>query len=434
VLSPLPHTLALVILGLLPVDCRLRCAEVSRAWRAALLERGLWLRLNLSAATGGISPTYAGSNALLQAAAARAGGQLHALDVGDCWYTHEALLPVITSNAGALRELRDLSCRIDDHVKMFLDAAPQLVAYEAHVASDDGFSEARRMLRNEGAYGPLRLYRLCLADENYDYEDAEVLAFAAELAAHTSLQRVELVYVPFTAPGALDALVDAALTLQMSEVALYCCAIPMQAAPALTRLVTGGTRLAKLAIETHEKLLDTPTAAALGSALRASSTLKTVHLLCDLWTEPAAAVALLGALLGHPSVEAVHLGYNHVDATRRAAAGAALAALVAANAPALRELIVHHCSLGDAGLGPVLDALTRNTHLRKLDVTDNQLTEAFARDRLLPAVHVNVSLRRLITTLTYDLDIAGDAAVFLRQAEAHVAARRGAGESDSDSD
>ncbi len=53
-LAPLPLALVLHILSLLPVDCRLRCAEVCRAWRAALEERSLWLRLDLT--VSGVSP------------------------------------------------------------------------------------------------------------------------------------------------------------------------------------------------------------------------------------------------------------------------------------------------------------------------------------------------------------------------------------------
>ena len=43
-LLPLPLPIVLRIFALLPVDCRLRCAEVCRAWRAALAERSLRTR------------------------------------------------------------------------------------------------------------------------------------------------------------------------------------------------------------------------------------------------------------------------------------------------------------------------------------------------------------------------------------------------------
>jgi hypothetical protein len=42
-LAPLPHALALYIFSLLPVDQRMRCAEVCRGWRAVLSDASLWL-------------------------------------------------------------------------------------------------------------------------------------------------------------------------------------------------------------------------------------------------------------------------------------------------------------------------------------------------------------------------------------------------------
>ncbi len=72
-----------------------------------------------------------------------------------------------------------------------------------------------------------------------------------------------------------------------------------------------------------------------------------------------------------------------------AAAGAPLGTLVAANAPALQELNLRFCQFTDAALAPLVDALPANTHLRMLDCRNNLLSEAFKRDRLLPAVRAN---------------------------------------------
>jgi hypothetical protein len=94
-----------------------------------------------------------------------------------------------------------------------------------------------------------------------------------------------------------------------------------------------------------------------------------------------------------------------VPAEHQAAAGAALGALVAANAPALHELDVSWSELADAGLGPLVDALPRNTHLRTLNLSDGDgqgMSEAFVRDRLLPAVRANSSLRELDTGLDWE--------------------------------
>ncbi len=97
--AALPHALLLALFALLPVDQRLRCAEVCRGWRALLSDVSLWLRLDLSPA-GGVARDAA-TNALLRAAAARAAGGLRALDVDDCRsITHEAVCAVAAQNAG----------------------------------------------------------------------------------------------------------------------------------------------------------------------------------------------------------------------------------------------------------------------------------------------------------------------------------------------
>jgi hypothetical protein len=75
-----------------------------------------------------------------------------------------------------------------------------------------------------------------------------------------------------------------------------------------------------------------------------------------------------------------------------AAAGAALAALVAANAPALHELNIKCCHLDDAALQSLVDALPHNTHLHILECRWNNVSEAFKRERLLPAVRANAWL------------------------------------------
>ena len=70
-LLALPRPLALAIFALLPVDTRLRCSEVSRAWRALLADTSLWTRLDLCSTSG-----VRFSEALFRAAVAKAGGQL----------------------------------------------------------------------------------------------------------------------------------------------------------------------------------------------------------------------------------------------------------------------------------------------------------------------------------------------------------------------
>jgi hypothetical protein len=102
--------------------------------------------------------------------------------------------------------------------------------------------------------------------------------------------------------------------------------------------------------------------------------------------------------------------------------GTALGALVAANAPALHELDVACCFLGNAAMQPLMDALPLNTHLRKLSCGDNGMTEEFIREQLLPALRANTSLLEL----SAENDSAGeeDTRAVAREAEALVRQRR----------
>jgi hypothetical protein len=121
-------------------------------------------------------------------------------------------------------------------------------------------------------------------------------------------------------------------------------------------------------------------------ALRANATLTSLRAVTlDLWADAAAGAALLAAATGHPSLAELDVCCNVVPAAHQAAAGAALGALVAANAPALRALDVSRCDLRDEALAPLVDALPRNTRLRQLSCDRNGLSAAFLRERLAPA-------------------------------------------------
>jgi hypothetical protein len=405
-LAPLPYALVLHILSLLPVDTRLLCAAVCRSWRAALEERSLWIRLDLS--TSGVSPKRAVTDSLLRTAAGRARGELVGLDLCDSdRVTPEALLAAVTANGDALRELRTrcIVGRANEHstplhmdaLVALLRAAPRLDVCEGDVRCRE-LALARRMLRNEPPFAPMRVHTLVFIPIEAEQDEATVLALAADLASHAHLRRVDLSYARLNTAAALDAVVDAALTRRLTSVALDECNLTPASAPALVRLVGGGA-LAELGIF-GSTLLDVPAALVLGNALRASSTLTSLALTAvNLWRDPAVATALLGALTGHASLCLLNIFGNSVDPAGREEAGAALGALVAANAPAMHQLNLSHCDLDDAGLGPLFDALPANTHLRKLTCKGNDLSDAFVRERLLPAVRANSSLRELDTRL-----------------------------------
>ncbi len=169
-LAPLPLALVLHLLSLLPVDTRLRCAEVCRSLRAALEERSLWRRLDLSAS--GVSPTLAVTDVLLHAAVARARGELVTLDLTGCKrVTSDSLLAAVTANGGMLRELRvcGVKGRLGVHIRSvvadaldtdaleaLLRAAPRLDVCEADMQCAD-LAPAHRLLRNEPPFSPLHV-------------------------------------------------------------------------------------------------------------------------------------------------------------------------------------------------------------------------------------------------------------------------------------
>jgi hypothetical protein len=339
-LSPLPLPLVLHVFRLLPADARARAACVCRGWRSTLEELSLWTRLDLSPSSG---VAVLVTDAVLAGAAGKARDQLASLDVRGCdGITFDALLAVAQANGGALRELcagvsKDgMPQTLDaDLVERLLLAAPQLTACHADLLSGSSVANARRMLRNEPPFQPLRLRTLRVHVDG-GADEATVLELAADMAAHASLQRFELYNAPLHTLDALDAVVDAALARGLDSFHLWDCRLSPAAAPALVRLLGSGT-LTELDILQTEQLLDGPSAALLGDALRANATLTSLLLRADLWRDPDAAAALLGALTGQPSLHTLDLSDNNVREAG-AAAGTALSALVAANAPALTEL------------------------------------------------------------------------------------------------
>jgi hypothetical protein len=476
--AALPLALLLEVLSRLPVDCRLRCAEVCRAWRAALNERSLWTRLDLTAASGvhvpavddedrayflplapAVPPGFAAPgfddddaidddaidddaierttlDGLLRCAAARAGGGLVLLHLDSLTVTHAALLEVAAANAGALREVRvgRTNQPTSEHSQegftvgetdALLGAAPLLrtLATDLHCTHTD-VQTARRALRNEAPYGPLRVGHL-KADLGEE-DDAGVVAFAADAAVHASLIGLALNHARLDAATSLDAVVNAALARQLHSVRLFACGYRGSVAPALARLLSSG------ALDTLECTYLNLHAAdpdVLAAALRANSTLTSLTLIeAGVWQNITAGIALLAALTGHTSLRALSLHTNSVEPADTVAAGAALGALVAADAPALTDLDVAWSGLGDDGLRALFEALPHNTHLRTLACYGSDLTAAFARDVLLPAVRANTSLRCLTVSEEVDSGISyrpeeEPTQACLRELEALVAQR-----------
>ena len=180
------------------------------------------------------------------------------------------------------------------------------------------------------------------------------------------------------------------------------CGLSPASAPALARLLRSKD-LEKVRICEGEPdgrpdapLLDEDAAALLAHALRSNSTLQSLCIYCqEQWAEaPTAATAVLFALIAHPSVREVQLDFGDVEGHEELI-GHAVAALLAANAPALRDVMLHESPLGDAGWAPVFAALHHNTHLKRLDWDARGVSAAFAEGVVLPAARVNASLTLL---------------------------------------
>ena len=421
----LPPALTLHVFGLLPVDARACAACVSRAWCSALADWQLWTRLDLSPSSG--VRVFVNDTVLL-GATAKARSQLVALDVSDCEYlSRDALLTAVRTHGGTLRELRcgasvDTYQTLDtDALRRLLQAAPLLTVCEAALLGACNVPEVRRMLRGEPPFEQLRLRALCVnfvsghrrtREETANSRSVAVIGLAAELGTHAWLKQLALINAykndhsadedavdDASATAAIDAVVDAALVRGLESIRFVDCKLIPDFLPALARLVNGGT-LTSLTIVQHHYMFDAPSMALFADAVRASSALTTL-VMCGLVVhgESERIPVLLGALTGHHSMRTLCiLGHFNGQPCGTDEMGGTLGALVAANARALTELDVSQMRLGDAVVRPLLDALAVNTHLRVLNISDNDLSADFSRDVLLPAIHANTGLRQLSAT------------------------------------
>ena len=429
----LPLSVAQHIFALLPVDTRARAALVCRAWRDALADPCRWTRLDLSLTSG---VTCALDDETFRVIAARARGQLDTvlLNQRDENVSDRVLLEVVVKNAGTLREL-DCVCGSAysfrvlhvNTVEQVARAAPQLRVLRADVFAS--VVDVHR-LQNEVPFGALRLRNLEMSahGRGQQFSDAYVLALAAAVPLHASLRQLTLTTVLLRTPAVLDAVVAAALAGGLQSLELVGCGLLPASVPALARIVRGG-KLTSLMVTNHnEPLFDAAGAMQLADAIASSRTLQRLRLWAvRLWHDPAVFAALLHAVTGHPTLQALEL---HFDAPPdEKAAGAALAAVVAANSPALRELNVRNTPLRNEGMRPLLEALVENTHLQKLECCRVYMEDEFARNIFLPAVRANTSLRalRAFFYLREEVETDNEDDVLqrpaLREAEELVAAR-----------
>ena len=420
--ASLPDELKRRIFSLLNVEERARAACVQVSWREALNDGSAWTVLDLSPSSG--LPRHRATDATLRGAAAKAGGVgLRSLDVSYCdesRLTPVALQEVVKAHAATLRTLRCVvslpqegdcgSERSEMHQSMFimdikalLHAAPLLTLAEFSVNCNGAAAELPALLRLTGRHMPLRLHGLKLA--GMDCPTAHVHdALHAVAYAHAPQRYLELDFMRLADEHALAAL-EAACVSVAGGVKLMECNLPRReiTVPCLARIASGAT-LAALHIDhctaAHMPLLDAAGAGLMGAALRGSVSLTAFTFMrTGLFRDGAVATALLAALTDHPSIRSINLSFDEPfednddedddydgddddDDDGIAAAGVALGALAAANAPALTALDVSYCSLGKH-LAPLLTALAvHNTHLRTLMCVNNRIfADAHVREQ-----------------------------------------------------
>lgn len=418
-LAPLPPPVVQRIFTLLPADARGRACCVSRGWRAVLADPSLWSCLVDTGLRENPAP-------LLLGAARRARGLLHRLHVSR--YTSNwqaALLEVVTSNADSLRELSvgRISFSIPvPSLEALVRAAPNLQVVDAYPWC--GPSNVPRLMRSEPPFAPLRLRGVSVsfgappALGGID-QVGPFVALLADATLQPTLRNLAISYADTQQPAVLDALVDQVLARRLQSLTFAGCSSPTAAS--LARLLRSDALVElrwKMGPETVA-LFDAAGAALVADALRDNTTLERLYLFqCGLFRDVPATVALLAGLVGHRSLKKLEILVAEEPLTDRAAIGTALAAIVAADAPALRGLELDSLELGDAGLAPILDALPQNHHLLVLDIGGNGMSEEFARNRLLPAIRANTSLYLLCFEGAAPLPAAGKAA---KEAMAHVA-------------
>jgi hypothetical protein len=371
--------------------------------------------------------TCAATDALLRGAASKARGGLQKLVVsGRPAITHDALLAVVTANAGALRTLRgtSLTRRTAGEVEALVRAAPQLRAFYTHVDCHYDVRQAYCMLRNRAPFRALHLRSLAVNGRIQAAGEGSaplLVALAAGIAAHPSLSQLQLHRAALNTPAALDALVDAGLAASLTGLGLEGCMLSAASAPALARLLSSRALTTLRIGNRNQQLLDAPAAAVLSAALRANNaTLTSLSFSrVNFWHDPDGAATLLDALAGHRTLRSLKLSGNAVRVADQAAVGSALGALIIA---ALTELLALD-DLGEAGLRPLLAALPSSTRLRTLALhpAAGRVSDAFAAAVLLPAVHANASLR----ALRFDADDGAAALVtaLVHEAQASVADR-----------
>ena len=398
-------------MALLPADQRLRCAEVCRAWRRLVAEPELWRSLDLGFSSDVARPV---SERLLRACLARARGGLQALDLSACGFDAMTVCAALRENPHvttlSVYDELDAEALVTHNsaaaLLSMLNAAPAL--RELHADARCRARDAAPLLQNAAPWGPLRLRALRL--ETFPPHALEPLRpLLQDRAVHPSLRELIFSDCGDITQEALSLIADFAVARALPALRFCDCNIEANCLPALGRAVADG-ELRELTLNFSGRFWGHCAGMRrLAAALRANHTLTsfTCSVGVSLLVHEAvlqSVYSLLGAFRDHASLQKLTASFRAMRVLQRMhtgydarSMGAALGAVIVADAPALTCLDVSCCHLGDEGLIPLLSALRSNTHLRELVVAENDMSSGFARTQLVEAIHANAGLRQLRT-------------------------------------
>ena len=463
----LPHAVQLRIFALLPLDTRLRCVEVCRAWRRSLQDpAACWKHL------AAVDCSYARFNPyhVLRAGLARTQGQLETLDLSAIEAYDGFVEYTVCPNGGGaqLRELRLGPLDFLDMVQVFhlLEATPQLQRLCVAVKLSEWFDGGVGKFMHENPhFKAVRVHTLGLDVNVAHLNDAQQGVLLAAIRAAVAMlthAEFEALYVDCDEldDAFLGAIVDMSLAhdpplrvLGLEQYANW----PDLSMQALLRLLRCNAlpqlNLGMWSVRLESRLRNTAPDEAeaifslsVYSAVRACTSLRAVAFGSRISFElyPSSS-RLLSALVEHPCVERILPGDEEddleyldlvVNELQHEAAvycahspiATAVAAALIANSPALLSLSLLDSRLDEADFAHVLRALPRNTHLKELTLGTSEdywspeydepayFNPEFIENELLPAVQQNRSLRKL--TVEPDLtknDLAPDTVRMLQK-------------------
>ena len=382
----LPRDMVWRVFSFVPVDQRLVLNLVSRGWHTAAADPCVWQELDFSCYACPVPLS------LIRVALRCARGQLRVLDVSKTRLPFKAILDILRGNPS----LRVLRLSEDESLPIFnvdalLGAAPRLVTLQCFVKGEP--QAMLPLLRKEAPrYGALRLFH-AYVERVSEEDEADVPPLAVAASAHEGLQALTLDNVPLSVTQ-LTKVVDAAVQRKLTFMAFLLCSLTPAHLPQLTRLLKESPLRDLCILSSMQPLLIGDAVRAFCAALRASRVVGMTLAGASLFHSLPCGLALLDALTGHRHLIQLMLPMNRSATADRRAVGAALGRLLAVQSP-LESLDVRTCSLGDAGVTPLFEALAHGATIQSLRVNGSGISRACARDVVLPAVRANASLKRL---------------------------------------